>query len=100
MADMMAFPRTLDEFMEQYKIVDTEQVYTNGTDLVPIFRIKQWEDAHRPRKGKWIKHEPFEKGHKNCNVCIECSVCGLWFGYDCYAKTNFCPNCGSKNKEN
>ena len=47
MADMMEFPKTLDEFMEQYKIVDTEQVYTNGTELVPIFRIKQWEDVHR-----------------------------------------------------
>ena len=47
MPDTMSFPKTLDEFMEQYKIVDTEQVYTNGTELVPIFRIKQWEDAHR-----------------------------------------------------
>ncbi len=50
--EKMEFPRTLDEFMEQYKIVDTEQVYTNGTELVPIFRIKQWEDAHEPKKGK------------------------------------------------
>ena len=52
MTDTMSFPKTLDEFMEQYKIVDTEQVYTNGTELVPIFRIKQWEDAHQPRNDK------------------------------------------------
>lgn len=44
-------------------------------------------------KGEWIEHEPFEK--KNCNICIECSVCHTWFGHDCYAKTNFCPNCGA-----
>lgn len=42
MADMMTFPATVEEFMEQYKIVDTDKVYTNGTELVPIFRMKQW----------------------------------------------------------
>lgn len=41
---MMLFPDTVEEFMEQYKIVDTEQVYTNGAELVPIFRMKQWFD--------------------------------------------------------
>lgn len=41
---MMMFPDTVEEFMEQYKIVDTEQIYTNGTELVPIFRMKQWFD--------------------------------------------------------
>ena len=44
MNDMMQFPTTVEEFMEQYKIVDTEQVYTNGAELVPIFRMKQWFD--------------------------------------------------------
>ena len=42
MADMMTFPATVEEFMEQYKIVDDEKVYTNGADLVPIFRMMQW----------------------------------------------------------
>lgn len=42
MADMMTFPDTVEEFMEEYKLVDTEQVYTNGTELVPIFRMEQW----------------------------------------------------------
>lgn len=42
MGDMMQFPDSVDEFMEKYKIVDTEQVYTNGAELVPIFRMNQW----------------------------------------------------------
>ena len=42
MPDTMTFPETVDEFMEEYKIVDTEEVYTNGAELVPIFRMKQW----------------------------------------------------------
>ena len=42
MADRMEFPATFDEFAEQYKIVDKQEVYTNGTELIPIFRVKQW----------------------------------------------------------
>lgn len=38
----MTFPATFDEFAEQYKIVDREKVYTNGTELIPVFRVKQW----------------------------------------------------------
>lgn len=42
MGDCMTFPATFDEFAEQYKIVDHEKVYTNGTELIPVFRVKQW----------------------------------------------------------
>ena len=44
MGDQMTFPATFDEFAEQYKIVDKQEVYTNGTELIPIFRVKQWLD--------------------------------------------------------
>lgn len=52
MADMMTFPETVEEFMNQYKITDTEQIYTNGAELVPIFRMKQWFE-HDPEQ-RWI----------------------------------------------
>ena len=42
MSDLMTFPETVEEFMEQYKVVDTDHVYTNGTEFVPIYRMKQW----------------------------------------------------------
>lgn len=51
MGEIMQFPETVEEFMQLYKITDTQQVYTNGTELVPIFRMKQWFDAHKQR---WI----------------------------------------------
>ena len=38
----MEFPVIVEEFMEQYKIVDSDHVYTNGSELVPIFRMRQW----------------------------------------------------------
>lgn len=47
--DCMTFPETVEEFMEQYKIIDTERVYTNGTEMVPIFRMKQWFE-NRPER--------------------------------------------------
>ena len=42
MGDMMTFPATVEEFMEQYKMTDTEHVYSNGTEYVPIYRMMQW----------------------------------------------------------
>ena len=51
-ADMMTFPNTVEEFMDQYKITDTKQIYTNGAELVPIFRMKQWFN-HKPEQ-RWI----------------------------------------------
>lgn len=64
MNDMMTFPETVEEFMYKYKITDTEQIYTNGAELVPIFRMKQWFD-HKPeqKKGEWIEcGEPNQHG--------------------------------------
>ena len=42
MAVMMTFPETFDEFAEEYGFVDEKEVYTNGSELIPIFRVKQW----------------------------------------------------------
>ena len=42
MGDCMNFPDTVDEYMEQYKMTDVRQVYSNGIEYVPIFRMKQW----------------------------------------------------------
>ena len=42
MGDMMTFPASVEEFMEQYKMTDTEHVYSNGTEYIPIYRMKQW----------------------------------------------------------
>lgn len=41
MADMMDFPETIEEFLDSYAFVDKEEVYTNGSMLIPLFRVKQ-----------------------------------------------------------
>lgn len=61
--DVMQFPNSVEDFMEKYKIVDTEHVYTNGTELVPIFRMKQWFEhigAEPIRHGKLIYEATIE----------------------------------------
>ena len=45
-----AVTKSLDDFMESYKIVDTEEIYSNGTEFVPIFRVKQWEEYNNKDK--------------------------------------------------
>lgn len=74
MADCMAFPKTAEEFIEQYKFTDTKQEYTNGAELMPVFRVKQMlehyvaEGNHVP--GKWIpvtERLPERDGKYLCN---------------------------------
>ena len=124
MSDCMTFPDTVEEFMDQYKIIDTKQVYTNGTEFVPIFRMKQWfehlpssqpekaqlsqEDAtfdcisRQPerKKGKWVEcdHEKWIVGVH----ALRCSECNG--GYHLNNEMtiyywNFCPNCGADMRE-
>lgn len=77
MGEIMQFPETVEEFMQQYKITDTQQVYTNGTELVPIFRMKQWFEAHKQR---WIPCS--ERLPEDVSRCIVCR-------YDYVTKTRF-----------
>jgi len=44
MADMMNFPLTFKDFIKEYSFKDKEEVYTNGAELIPVFRVEQaWE---------------------------------------------------------
>lgn len=40
--EQMDFPNTFDEFAEDYGFKDKDEVYTNGSELIPVFRVKQW----------------------------------------------------------
>ena len=89
MADVMMFPDTVEEFMEQYKIVDREHVYTNGTELVPIFRMEQWF-AHK--RGRWIE-KTVKEGSPFLWRRFYCTACNDW---TTHGKSKFCPNCGAR----
>ena len=100
MGDMMTFPASVDEFMEQYKMTDTEHVYSNGTEYVPIYRMKQWFEHCRHQQfpvanvapvvhGRWVPTKaPFMNECEDCSVCRYRTVWGHRY--------NYCPNCGAK----
>ena len=41
MADKMEFPKTMREFIDNHSFKDIGEVYTNGAELVPVFRVEQ-----------------------------------------------------------
>ncbi len=57
MGDMMTFPSSVEDFMEQYKMTDTEHVYSNGTEYVPIYRMRQWFEHCRNQQRQTITTE-------------------------------------------
>ena len=41
MADKMEFPKTMREFIDNHSFKDIGEVYTNGAELVSVFRVEQ-----------------------------------------------------------
>ena len=41
MSDSMDFPNAWRKFLQEYSFKDKEQIYTNGSELVPVFRVEQ-----------------------------------------------------------
>ena len=70
MGDMMTFPASVEEFMEQYKMTDTEHVYSNGTEYVPIYRMKQWFEHCRNQQLLNIDAVPVVR----CKNCVHGTV--------------------------
>ena len=60
--DRMDFPETFDEYVQMYKIVDTDEVYTNGIELIPVFRVRQWLE-HEEEKIALMRKLEFNKQH-------------------------------------
>lgn len=48
MCNVMEFPKTIKEFIEEYQFTDEEQIYTNGSKLIQVFRIMQALEHYAP----------------------------------------------------
>lgn len=42
MNNQMEFPETFEDFAKEYGFKDSEEIYTNGAELISVFRVKQW----------------------------------------------------------
>ena len=79
MGDMMNFPKRWEDFLHDYEFEDDRRIYTNGSRLIPSFRVKQMMEHYAPvRHGWWI-----DKGEYA--VCTECGgmIQELLGGFDC-----------------
>lgn len=52
MGDSMTFPDTIEEFLEGYSFIDKKEYYTNGTKLIPVFRVEQALEHYYPTTEK------------------------------------------------
>lgn len=60
MNEEMKFPKTFEEFIKQYSFFDKQQIYTNGSELIQVFRIKQWEE-HKEKENQELKEQLEER---------------------------------------
>ena len=81
MGEIMQFPETVEEFMQQYKITDSEQIYTNGAELVPIFRMQQWFKAHKQRWIPCSERMPEKNDQWVLCLCVSGAIEVLKFDY-------------------
>lgn len=51
MGDVMKFPERIEDFIDDYSFRDDERTYTNGSMLIPVFRVNQAIEHYMP---KWI----------------------------------------------
>lgn len=49
MADMMNFPASIKDFIKEYSFIDEDQVYTNGSELIQVYRIYQALEFYAPQ---------------------------------------------------
>jgi len=90
MNDMMTFPDTWEKYEKSYGFTDNKKVYTNGTRLIPSFRVKQWLDhlsSAQPerKKGEWIRND---------NGTYSCSICKSWIPEEQHHYARYCLYCG------
>ena len=89
MADMMKYPKTPIEFIESYSFKDSDEIYTNGIKLVPVFRVTQMlEHYYEPLKEKATPKKKNIYAPLGLELCPTC-------GRDTYREFfKYCPHCG------
>ena len=111
MNDAMDFPKTFEEFAKEYQIVDTKEVYTNGVELIPVFRVQQWldhlndisnesEETKMEMTVERLTGEWLESNHAFGYFDFTCSKCNITI-HDMPTSMGepvfeFCPMCGAR----
>lgn len=95
----MTFPDDWREFLRDFSFKDTEEIYTNGCELIPVFRVEQLIEHLELLK----EQEPVAPDVDSEGTC-SCGNCGETVGYfPAGFRTpeklcKYCPECGRKVK--
>ena len=93
MADCMTFPEDWHDFLKDYSFNDSEHAYTNGSELIPVFRVEQLIDHLMKERAQAVPCEDCEYSYVVgfVNERLYCEkhpelgpVKGDWFCADCW----------------
>lgn len=99
MDNIMQFPETFKEFAKSYGFKDSKEIYTNGSELIPVFRVEQWlEHARAERTCRAISCRDYPDWGSVAYTCSECGEILVCFDFeqDPPKPIGYCPNCGAK----
>lgn len=114
--DIMNFPDNWWEFVQQYQFADKDEIYTNGSMLIPSFRVRQMVEHYfdgevgklkPPCGGRYCPMCSAAQSNKcelrealwdngECTWGVVCSKCGRKYEHETGICWNYCPNCGRK----
>lgn len=98
MADYMNFPKRWEDFLHDYEFEDSRRIYTNGSRLIPSFRVKQMMEHYFPADVEPIPTARW-KYYKKQNIAV-CTNCSFERDLDLnFGMAISCPNCGAKMYE-
>jgi hypothetical protein len=90
MGACMDFPEDIKDFINSYSFKDNKEVYTNGSDLIEVYRVEQALEHYMPR---WIPTEerlPEQDGEYL--VCLR----GGWRMVDSYTAVKMIKASGTR----
>ena len=92
MSDCMIFPDDWRDFLRDYSFKDSAEVYTNGAELIPVFRVEQLIEhllkELEPRvltleevtaeDECWFEHKSGVYGYVSCYICTGNRSVEVW----------------------
>lgn len=77
--DVMSFPSNWWTFVQQYQFADKDEVYTNGSMLIPSFRVRQMvEHYFGGEVGKTSRYaELFGTPERAANTVLALQICPM-----------------------
>lgn len=92
--EVLIMPKTIEELYNQYGFRDYLEIYSNGTQYIPLFRIKQWLEMNGYDKAidKQTSIPPEVTNEGTVTRCPSCGAIALQITYE--IKVSYCSRCG------